>query len=90
MQCYQKSTVLNNQESNAHKIGDLHTYNFLSKNLLGIYFNCELKFNKHIKDFCQKSSRKLNVLSRLASYIGVTKTHTLINGSFKLQFSFTH
>ena len=32
------------------KIGDLHINNFLSEKLVGITFNCKLKFNKHIKD----------------------------------------
>ena len=47
---------LNSQEPNTLKIGDLHIDNSLSKKLLGITFDCKLKFNKHIKDTCKKAS----------------------------------
>ena len=40
--------LLNSQEPNTLKIGDLHINNSLSEKLLGITFDCKLKFNKHI------------------------------------------
>ena len=43
--------LLNIQEPNTLKIGDLHTNKPLSEKLLGIIFDCKLKFNKHIEDF---------------------------------------
>ena len=58
------------QEPNTLKIGDLHIYNSLSEKLLGITFDCRLKFNKHIEDICQKASQKINALARLAPYMG--------------------
>ena len=39
--------LLNSQEPNVLKIGDLHINNSLSEKLLGITFDCKLKFNKH-------------------------------------------
>ena len=47
--------LLNSQEPNTLKIGDLHINNSLSEKLLGITFDCKLKFNKHIEDICQKA-----------------------------------
>ena len=43
--------LLNSQEPNTLKVGDLHM-NSLNKKLLGITFNCELKCNKHIEEIC--------------------------------------
>ena len=65
--------LLQNQEPNTLKIGDLHISNSLNEKLLGITFDCKLKFNKHIQDICQKASQKLNTLARLAPYMGTTK-----------------
>ena len=48
--------LLNSQEINTLKIGDLHINNSLSEKLLGITFACNLKSNKHIEDICQKAS----------------------------------
>ena len=44
----------NNQELNTLKIGDLHTNNSLREKLLGVTFDCKLKFNKHTENICQK------------------------------------
>ena len=63
--------LLNSQEPNTLKMGDLHINNSLSEKLLGITFDCELKLNKHI-DICQKASQKLSALARLAPYMGTT------------------
>ena len=62
--------VLNSREHNELKIRDLHINNSLSEKIIGITFDCKLKFNKHVKDICQKSSQKLNALARLAPYMG--------------------
>ena len=47
---------LNSQEPNTLKIGDLRINDSLSEKLIGITFDCKLKFNKHIEDICQKAS----------------------------------
>ena len=68
----------NSQEPNAFKIGDLHINNSLSKKLLGITFDCKLKFNKHIEDICQTASQKKNALARFAPFMGTTKKRILM------------
>ena len=45
-------------EPNTLKKGDLHINNSLSEKLLGIPFDYKLKFNKYIKEICQKYHRK--------------------------------
>ena len=69
--------LLNSQEPNTLKIGDLHINNSLSEKLLGTTFDWKLKFNKHIEDICQKALQKLNALARLVSYMGTTKKRIL-------------
>ena len=78
--------ILNSQEPNTLKIGDLHMNNILSEKLLGITFDCKLKFNKHIEDICQRASHKLNALARLAQYMEKTNKLILMNAFFKSQF----
>ena len=74
--------LLNSQEHNTLKIGDLHINNSLSEKLLGITFDYKLKFNKHIQDICQKASQKINALARLAPYMGTTEKRLLMNAFF--------
>ena len=59
----------------------------INKKLLVITFDCKLKFNKHIKDICQKAPQKLNTLARIAPYMGTTKKHIIKNAFFKAQFN---
>ena len=80
--------LLNSQDLNTFKIGELHRSNSLSEKLLGITFDCKLKFNKHIEDICQKASQKLNTLARLAPYMETSKKRILMNPFFKSQFNY--
>ena len=47
--------VLNSKEPNAIKIGNLHINNSLGEKLLGINFDCKLKFNKVHQSYLLKS-----------------------------------
>ena len=80
--------LLNSQEPNTLKIGDLHMNNSLSEKLLGITFACKLKFNKHIEYICQEALQKINALARLAPYMGTTKKRIIMNTFFKSQFNY--
>ena len=79
--------LLNSQEPNTLKIGDLLINNSLSEKQLGITFDCKLKFNKHIKNICQKASQKLNAPARLVPYMGSTKKRILMN-AMQSQFNY--
>ena len=74
--------LLNSQEPNTLKIGDLHINNSLSEKLLAITFDC------NFEDICQKALQKLNALARLAPYMGATKKRVLMNAFFKSQFNY--
>ena len=80
--------LLNSQEPITLKMGDLHINNSLSEKLLGVTFNCKLKFEKQIEDICQKASQKINTLARLAPYMGTTKKYTIMNAFFKSRFNY--
>ena len=42
--------LLNSKEPKTFKIDDLHINNSLTEKLLGITFDCKLKFNKYMED----------------------------------------
>ena len=84
---YKYHLLLNSQEPNALKIGDLDINNSLSEKLLGITFGCKLKFIKNNEAICQKASQKLNALARLPPYMETTKNRILKNAFFNLQFN---
>ena len=80
--------LLNSPEPNTLKIDYLQINNSVCEKLLGITFDCKLKFNKHIEDICQKASQKINALARLAPYMGTTKKRIIMNTFFKPQFNY--
>ena len=41
--------------------------------LLGIKLDSKLSFNSHVYDICQKAGQKLNVISRITSYMEFAK-----------------
>ena len=50
-----------------------------SEKLLGITFDCKLKFSNHIKNIYKKATRKLNALSRIVPYMNIPIRKILIN-----------
>ena len=53
--------LLNSQEPNGLKIGNLRINYSRRETLLGINFDCKLKRNKQIEDITQKASRKIDL-----------------------------
>ena len=80
--------LLNSQGPNTIKIGNLCLKNSSCEKMLGINFDCKLKFKNHIDEICKKASRKLNALARIAPYVGIRKRRTLRNAFFKSQFNY--
>ena len=56
--------------------------------MLGLNFDYKLKFTNHIEEIFKKASRKLNVLARIAPYMGIRKRRTLMNAFFKSQINY--
>ena len=70
------------------KTGDFDTSNSKSEKLLGVQFDHKLPFDDHISESCKKTSRKIHLLSRAASYMNISKRGVLINALFKSQFRY--
>ena len=51
--CY---LLLNTQDQNFLKIGNFNIKNSFSEKLLGITFDCKLKFSNRIEDICKKAT----------------------------------
>ena len=56
--------------------------------LLGITFNYDLKFKKHINELCRKASYKLHALQRIWRYLSVDKAKLLANAFIDSQFDY--
>ena len=70
------------------KIGNFDITNSKSEKLLGVKFDHKLSFDDHISELCKKASRKIHALSRVASYMNISKRSILMNAFFKSQFSY--
>ena len=70
------------------KIGNFDITNIKSEKLLGVKFDHKLSLDDHISELCKKASRKIHALSRVASYMNISKGRILMNAFFKSQFSY--
>ena len=61
-----------------------------SKNvdLLGITTDKDLKFGKHVTKICSKANRKLNVLSRMRSFLSSEKRRIIFQSFIESQFKY--
>ncbi len=56
--------------------------------LLGIIFDEELTFDKHVTKLCHKAANKLSALSRIAKYMGTEKLRYLMKAFVTSQFQY--
>ena len=70
------------------KIGNFDITNSKSEKLLGVKLDHKLSFDDQISELCKKASRKIHALSRVASYMNISKRRILMNAFFKSQFSY--
>ena len=70
------------------KIENFDITNSKSEKLLEVKFENKLFFDDHISELCKKASRKIHALSRVASYMNISKRRILMNAFFKSQFSY--
>ena len=59
-----------------------------SVKLLGITIDKELKFDKHVDQACLKANKKLNVLSRMQSFLSAKKRKVIFNSFIESQFKY--
>ena len=70
------------------KVGSFDIRNCKSEELVGVKFDHKLSFDDPILELCKKASRKIYELSRVASYMNISKRRILMNSFFKSQFSY--
>ena len=70
------------------EISEIVIHNSNLKKLLGVIFDNELKFEKHINTICQRANRKLNALARLTLYMKLGKRRMLMNAFFVSLFNY--
>ena len=80
--------VISNSENVSMKIVNIELENTLSKKLLGMIINSKLNFKEHLEGTIKRSSRKVNVLSRITPYMNLTKQKLLMNSFFTSQFNY--
>ena len=56
--------------------------------LLGVSIDSELNFENHISNICNKVSKKLNALGRIAGYITFEKRRMLFKAFIESQFNY--
>ena len=66
--------LLNAKEQITLKVCNLHIKNSFYKKLLELNFDYKLNSATRIEGFCQKTSRKLNALTKLALYMASSKS----------------
>ena len=80
--------VISNNEKVSIKIDNIELENTSSKKLLGIIIDSKLNFKEHLEGIIKKASRKVNVLSRITTYMNLTKRKLLMNSFFRSQFNY--
>ena len=69
-------------------IGTAQIENTQNEKLPGIITDSRLSFDKHIQQICSRANVQLKALARIAPFMNITKTKTLMNAFFNAQFSY--
>ena len=77
-----------NKERVTMKIGETEVKSSYCEKLLGIKIYNNLTFNKHLNHIIDKSSHKINALSKIAPYTNESKKRILMNSFFWSRFSY--
>ena len=64
------------------RIGDTEIKYIEYEKLLGIKVDTKTNFDEHLNDIISKTSRKVNVLSRVMPYMSLPKKKKLVNSFF--------
>ena len=59
-----------------------------TETLLGITINSELNFENHLSAICNKVSRKINALGRIANYMSLEKRCVVMKKIIESQFNY--
>ena len=85
----EKSHLVLSDKSNRYIDFDTeHIKNATSAKLLGITIDCELKFDVHMKNLCNKASLKLHALSRVSQSMSSNKIKIIMKAFILSQFNY--
>ena len=85
----EKSHILvSNKKTEKVKINNVVLTSNVEEKLLGVTLDSELKFEKHMTDICNKASQKVHVLSKITSYMSLSKRRILLKAFVESQFSY--
>ena len=70
------------------RVSEYDIKNSECEKLLGVKFDNQLTFKKHITDICRKASRKIYALVRIALYMDLSKRRMVINAFFNSLFNY--
>ena len=70
------------------KIDNIELENASSGKFLGILIDSKLNFKEYLEGIIKKTSRKVNVLSRITPYTNLTKRKLLMNSFFTSPFNY--
>ena len=65
-----------------------YKYNLALQKLLGITTDSELNFDNHLSAICNKGSRKINALGRIANYMSLEKRRIVMKTFIESQFNY--
>ena len=80
--------LLSSKSSIETKIGGVSVKSSQMETLLGVSIDSELNFENHISNICNKVSKKLNALGRIAGYITFEKRRMLFKAFIESQFNY--
>ena len=80
--------LMNKKDEITIRIRDTKIKNSEYEKLLGIKGDTKLNFNQHLNDIISKARRKVNALSRVMSYMNLSKKKKLVSSFFNSQFNY--
>ena len=80
--------IVSKIENISMHIGPFEIKNTNCEKLLGIKADSRLNFNEHLDGIIKKASRKTNALSRITSFMNISKRGILLNSFFNSQFNY--
>ena len=67
---------------------DLPLKIYTVRNLTGVHFDDQQKFDVHIEKLCKNANRKLHALARVTPYMDLSKKRILMNAFFDSQSNY--
>ena len=80
--------IVTSNEHVSMKLDNIELENSNRERLQGVKIDLKLNFKEHLDRIIKKASRKINALSRIASYMNIEKRKLLTNSFFASQFNY--